>query len=105
VVAIFQVRRDSRRPEGVIADLGLDTGGAGAPADHGVGVGLGQRSFGELPGRAADRAKERHFGMGGNPATVEIGAQIGLKIVVARHFMALTPFSRRRTHSYFPAQN
>jgi hypothetical protein len=43
-------------PEGVITNLGLDSGGAGAPADHGVGIRLGQRGPGELAGRAADGA-------------------------------------------------
>ena len=36
-------------PEGVIADLGLDAGGAGALADHGVGVGLQHECGGEPP--------------------------------------------------------
>jgi hypothetical protein len=30
--AVFQIRRDAGRPEGVIADLGVDAGGGGAPA-------------------------------------------------------------------------
>jgi hypothetical protein len=38
----------------LIADLGLDAGAGGTPADHSVGIGLGQGRPGELPGRAAD---------------------------------------------------
>ena len=54
--------------KGVITDLGLDAGGGSAPADHGVGVGLGQRRGGELAGRAADGAKQRPLGIGGDSA-------------------------------------
>jgi hypothetical protein len=60
-----------------------------APADHGVGVLLGQGRPGELTGGAADRAKERPFGIGGDPAAIQIGVQIGFKIVVARHLVPL----------------
>ena len=83
----FRLGRDAGRPKGVIADLGLDAGG-GASADHGVGIRLGQRGPGELAGRAADGAKQRPLGIGGDPAAVEIDVLVGLKIVVARRFMA-----------------
>jgi len=76
----------------LIADLGLDAGAGGAPADHGVGVGLGQGRGRELAGRAADGAKQRPLRIGGDPAAVEIGLQVGLKIVVARHFVTLAAF-------------
>jgi hypothetical protein len=39
--AVLQIRRDAGRAEGVIADLRLDAGAGGAPAHHGVDVGLG----------------------------------------------------------------
>jgi hypothetical protein len=39
---LLQIRCDARRPEGVIADQGIYAGVSGAPADHGVGVGLGR---------------------------------------------------------------
>ena len=61
--AVFQVRCDARRPKGMIADLGLEAGVAGAPADHGVGVLLGQGRPGELPGSAAYGAEERPLGI------------------------------------------
>ena len=54
------------RVEAVIADC------RGAAADHGVGVLLGQGRPGELPGRAADGAKQRPLGIGGDAATVKI---------------------------------
>ena len=73
----------------MIADPGLDAGAGGAPADHGVGIGLGQGRPGELAGRAADGAKQRPLGIGGDPAVVKIGVQIGFEIVVARHLVAL----------------
>jgi len=49
-----------------------------------VGIGLGQGSPGELPGRPADGAKQRLLGIGGDAGPVEIGLQVGHKIVVAR---------------------
>src|ERR1700678_1664724 len=38
--AVFQIGCNPCRPEGLIADLRLDAGAGGAPADHGVGIGL-----------------------------------------------------------------
>ena len=32
--SVLQVSRDAGRPEGMVADLGLDAGHLGAPADH-----------------------------------------------------------------------
>lgn len=40
--AVFEIGRDARRPECVVADFGIDVGGRGAAADHGVRVGLRQ---------------------------------------------------------------
>ena len=40
--AVFQIRRDPRRPDAVIAEPGRDPGRGGAAADHRVGVRLGR---------------------------------------------------------------
>jgi len=45
--AVLEIGRDARRPETVVADLGLDAGRRGSPADHRMGVGLGQGSAGD----------------------------------------------------------
>ena len=44
--AVLEICRDARGPEAVIADLGLDPGRLGAPANHLVGVGLGAGNCG-----------------------------------------------------------
>jgi hypothetical protein len=63
--AVFQIGRDAGCAKRVIADLGRDVGTGGTPADHGVGILLGQGRPGELPGRAADGAEQRALGIGG----------------------------------------
>jgi hypothetical protein len=85
--AVMPVARET-----VIADLRLDAGGDRAPAHHGVGILLGQGRGGELSGHAANGAKQRPLRVGGEAAVVQIGMQVSLKIVVARHFMALAAF-------------
>jgi len=51
--AVLQIRRDAGRAEAMIAELGGDVGGSSAPADHRVGVRLGQGCAGEQPALAA----------------------------------------------------
>ena len=87
--AVLQVGRDPGRPEGVIADLRLDAGRRGAPADHGVGVRLGQGGRGQRVRPAADRAEQRPLGIAGEPAAVDVVVQVGLEVVVAGHLVPL----------------
>ena len=61
--AVLEIGRDAGGAKAVIADLGLDPGRRRAPANHRVGVGLGQGSAGELAGAAADGAEERPLGI------------------------------------------
>jgi len=56
--AVFEIRRDACGAEAVVADESLDAGRRGAAADHGVRIGLGQGSAGELAG-AADGTEQR----------------------------------------------
>jgi hypothetical protein len=70
------------------------------PADHGVGVLLGQGRPGELPGRAADGAKQPPLGIGGDAAAVQISVQVGFKIVVARQFIALAALLAQPLHEH-----
>jgi hypothetical protein len=50
-----------------------------------MGVGLGQRGLGKLAATVRDGPKQRPFGVGAQTAAVEIGGQILLKSMVARH--------------------
>ena len=45
--AVLEIGGDAGGAEGVVADLRLDPGGAGAAADHLIGIGLGQGRAGE----------------------------------------------------------
>jgi hypothetical protein len=61
--AVFQISRDPRGAETVVAELGRDTGGGCTPADHRIGVRLWKGSVGELARAAADRAEQRPLGI------------------------------------------
>ncbi len=87
--AILQISRYPRRPKRMIADLRGDPSGVSAAADHLVGVGLGQGRFGELVRASADRAEQWPLRIGRQASDVDIGVQIGLKIVMAGHGVAL----------------
>ena len=87
--AVLEIGRDARRPKRVIADFRPDIGRCRAAADHGVGIGLGKRRRRQRIRAAADRPKQRPLRIAGEAAAVDIGVKVGLKIVVAGHFMAL----------------
>lgn len=53
--AVLKVGGDAGRPEAVVADIGLDPGGRRPPADHRVGLHLGQRRPGRGVRAPADR--------------------------------------------------
>ena len=87
--AIFQIGRNSRGPKTVVSQLGRNPGSSSAPADHRIGIGLGQGGARELAGAPAYGAEQRPLGIIGQVSALYIGMQIGLKIVVAGHFMLL----------------
>jgi hypothetical protein len=87
--AVLEICRDACRPERVVANLRLNVGGRSAAADHGVGIGLGQRRPCQSISPPADRPEQRPFEIVCEAAAVDIGVQVGFKIVVARHFVAL----------------
>lgn len=81
--AIPEISRDPRRPKTMIAHLGLNSGRRRAPADHGIGVGLGQGGCGSAAlcrGRSSGRAAPGIFAQ---PAPIDIGVQVRLQIVMA----------------------
>jgi hypothetical protein len=64
---------------------------ARTPADHPVGIGLGHRAARKLARAEEGRRKEK--GLWVNEAcAVDISVQVGIQIVMAGHFMALTAF-------------
>jgi hypothetical protein len=73
----------------VIAQLRLDAGRSGTPANHRIGVRLRQHGSGELAGAAADGAEQRPLRISGKLGAVEIGDQIFLEVVVALHCVPL----------------
>ena len=87
--AVLEVSGNAGCAEGVIANLGGNPGGVRAAADHQVGVHGVKRGFRELAGSAPDGAEEGAFGIKAEAAPVDVGVQVGLKIVVARQLMAL----------------
>ena len=90
LATVAQILGDAGGAEGVATDFCLDPGLLGPPSDHAPDIGLAQgpaRKRCAAPGR---RAKEPVF-----PARLrrqQIGMQVLLKIVVARHFMLLAAF-------------
>lgn len=89
---VFQIRRDSGRPKAVIAELGRDAGCRRSAAYHRVGVPLGQGSARQQAGPAPDRRKQRSFGVPSEARAIDVGGEVGLKIVVARHGVRLAAF-------------
>lgn len=87
--AILEIGRDSRRPETVIADLGLDADRHAPPLNHRPGVRLRQRGARELVGAASDRAEQWPLGIVTQFRPVEICRQIIVEIMVAGHRMFL----------------
>jgi len=71
--AVLEVRRNAGGPETVVADLGLDAGRRSPPANHRVGVGLGQGSAGEFACAAADGPEQRVLRTVLDPVAFEIG--------------------------------
>ena len=57
--SILEVGRDPGGAKGVAADLGLDAGLAGPPANHPPYIGLEQGIAGQLPRAALDGAEQR----------------------------------------------
>src|SRR6516164_903803 len=59
------------------------------PADHCIGVRLRQHRASELAGATAYRAEQRPFGIAAQASVVEIGCEVFLEVMVARHRVAL----------------
>ena len=57
-----------------------------------IGVRLGQGRARQQAGAAADRAEQRPLGIVGEARALDVGGEIGLKVVVARHGVRLAAF-------------
>ena len=62
---------------------------SGAAADHHIGIGLGQGGARELPGAAADGAEQRPLRIVPDARLLDVGGEIGLKVMVAGHGVCL----------------
>ena len=85
----FEVRGDAGRPERVIAGLGGDPGRSGSTDDHPVRLALHQGIARQPPRSSLYRTEQRPLRLVREPAAVDVGVQVLLKIVVARHLVPL----------------
>ncbi len=91
--AVLQIRGDAGRPEAVVAEPGGDASRSGTPADHGISVGLGQgRACERSPRVAPNGAEQRPLGILGEARTLDVGGEVGFKVVVAGHGVRLAAF-------------
>jgi hypothetical protein len=87
--AVLQIGGDPGCAERMVADPGRDPRRGRATPHHLIGAGLGQRGAAQPPRPAHDRAEQRPSGVPRQIAAVDIGMEIRLEIVVARHRVAL----------------
>src|ERR1700747_3608712 len=87
--AVLEVGGDAGLPETVIAELGTNAGSDRATADHRIGVRLRRHRAGELAGDAPDRVGKWPFRTAGQACAVEIGGEVFLEVVIARHRVPL----------------
>ena len=87
--AVFQIRRNARRPKRMVPYLRRDLAGLRAPLNHHIGVRLGQGIAGELASRAAVGLEQQRLRIARESRGVDIFVKVGFKVVMARHGMLL----------------
>lgn len=87
--AVLKIGCDPCRPETVVADFRPYAGRGRAPANHGIGVRLGQRRAGKRPGAASDCAEQRSLRIILDAGAGQILMQIDFEVMVARHRVRL----------------
>ena len=87
--AVFQIRRDTRRPKRMVAHARGDAGGFRASLNHHIGIRLGQGIAGELAGRAAVGLEQERLRIARESCAVDVGVKVGFKVVMARHGVLL----------------
>ena len=98
--AIEEIRRDTRGPEGVAIRL-AEPDGRDAPLDHPEHIHPAQPARTESA-RPRHRAPQGRVFLGRDPGRVEIGVEIGLRLVVDRYGVVLAPFFLSRSHQRLP---
>jgi hypothetical protein len=71
---VLEISSDSRGPEDVAADLGLDAGGESSPANPPPRIRLEQGIASQLPGASFGGAEERAFAVLGNAGPGDVRA-------------------------------
>ncbi len=91
--AVLEVGGDAGPAKRVVSDRGGDAGLLGTPADHGVCLARGNGAPGKAlraPAAAGgDRREQGSLRLRAETAPVEPGVKVGLKVMVAGHFMPL----------------
>lgn len=72
---VLEIGRNPRRSKRVVPNLRRDIDRRGAPADHGIGIRLGQGGFRQLGRASADRPEQRLLRIAGESAAVNVRAQ------------------------------
>ena len=90
--AILEVGRNPGGPEAVVADPGADASRERAPLHHEIGIGLGQGSAAQPPSAATNGPEQRPLRVLVDPSLLQIGMQVGLERMVARHLVLLAAF-------------
>jgi hypothetical protein len=87
--AVLEVRSDPGRPEAVVAELGGDAGCPRRAGGSSHNRCLRQHRAGRRTGAATDRAEQRPLGVIAQARAVEIGDQVSVEVVMARHRVPL----------------
>jgi hypothetical protein len=92
LAAVFQIRRNPRSPECVIADPRFDLGRFGPALDHAVSVLLPQEIFRQNTGASLEGPEERPVGVAGNAGRRDVLIQESLQVVMTGDGMFPTAF-------------
>src|SRR5258708_40128715 len=92
LAAVLQIRRDTGRAEGMIANPRFDAGRFRAPADDTVGVLLVERIGGKLPGLATGGAEKIAVDVIGDAGRFDIIVQTLIETMMAGNVVLLTAF-------------
>src|SRR6266851_7215679 len=88
----LEIGGDARRPEHMAPELDPEPGFGGAAADHAIGVDAVHRRVAEAAGPAERAAEEGGLAVVTDAGRHKVVIDVGLELVVRRHFMALAAF-------------
>lgn len=87
LAAVLKIGCDAGRPEGVAADLGLDSGCESSSPNHSSDIGLDQGIGRQLARSPARRAKERAFPVFGDAGGSDVFLKVAVQVVMRGHFV------------------